>query len=89
MAGYLNLSKYRPLESGQTSVEYLLLMAMTFITAYILVRGPVANFTKGIFTTLQVGLQNMVTNAEWTPNATTFNQTGDPSSQARLKALHL
>lgn len=85
----IHLRKNHWRERGQTSVEYLLLLAMTFITAYIVVRGPVSFFTAGIFRNLTFGLQNMVTNAEWSPNATTFNQTGDPSSQARLKALHL
>ncbi len=76
-------------ERGQTSLEYLMLLAMTFIVAYIMVRGPVARFTQGIFETLFTGIQNVVENAEWSADKPQFNQSGHPSDQRRLKPLHL
>lgn len=74
---------------GQTSLEYLLLLVAAFITAYILVSGPFGNLTVGMFRTIISGLQNMVTNAEFNGEHPSFDQAGHPSSEKRLKPLHL
>jgi hypothetical protein len=74
---------------GQTSVEYLMLMAMAFITAYIIVTGPLATFTKGLFANLQEGIQNVITNAEWSPQEMPVGSKAHPTSKEHFKPMHL
>lgn len=74
---------------GQTSVEYLMLMAMAFITAYIMVRGPVGLFTKVLFQNLQEGMQNVITHAEWSADDIQVGNKSHPSNKEHFKAIHL
>lgn len=74
---------------GQTSLEYLLLLGATFVAAYIMVQGPVARFTTELFSNITSGIQNLITNAEWTSETLEYGQTGHPSHKDRLKPLHL
>ena len=77
-------------ESGQTTVEYLLLLAMTFITAYLMVTGPVSRFTQLMLFTIRASLANVVQNGELNPGQVYApGQPGHPSSPTRFKALHL
>ncbi len=82
--------KYRKGQGGQTSVEWLLLMAVAFITAYIVITGPVATFARDMVAGIKVGLLNIVQNAELTTSApVTAGSAGHPSDPRRMKALHL
>jgi hypothetical protein len=83
MVGHLNNNR------GQTSVEYLMLLAVTFIASYIMIRGPIGSFTTALFQNLYSGLQNLVTNAEFSGDTPAFDQAGHPSNTRRLKPLHL
>ncbi len=75
---------------GQTTVEYLMLIAAAFITAYIMVSGPLSKFTSGMLGTMRGSLQNVVQNGEMTPGAAIQDgQRGHPSDPTRYKALHL
>ena len=77
-------------ERGQTVVEYLMLLALTFITSYLMVTGPVANFTKLMLATFRSSLVNVVQNAELQPGQQVEpGEGGHPSDPARGKALHL
>jgi hypothetical protein len=75
--------------SGQTSLEYLMLLSLAFITAYIVIRGPMSIFTRRLLGNIFSGIQNLVTNAEWTTDDLQPFQGSHPSSQKRLKPLHL
>lgn len=75
---------------GQTSLEYLLLLAATFITAYIMVRGPIGKFTNQMFANIFSGLQNLITYAEWSSeDMEDVTKGSNPASPDRLKPLHL
>jgi hypothetical protein len=76
-------------ESGQTMVEYLMLLALAFITGYIVITGPVATFTTGMISGIRVGLLNVVQNAELTTSApVTAGSRGHPTDPTRMKRLH-
>lgn len=67
---------------GQTMVEWLLLMAASFITAYLVITGPIANFTVDFLAKLQRVTNNVVLTGEskvQTP----------PSDPKRFKPVHL
>lgn len=70
---------------GQTSVEYLLLLALVFITAYIILTQPLATFTTQILNNIVAGMQNLIRNAELSSGSTTPGTPGSPG----FKALHL
>jgi Flp pilus assembly pilin Flp len=76
-------------QKGQTAVEYLLLLAACFITAYLMIRGPVATFTKDTLTNILFGIKNVVTHGEWSGEELEFAKKGHPASPGRLKPLHL
>jgi len=80
----------RSREKGQTMLEWLLLMAMVFITGYLLITGPVARFTKFLLLDLRSRVRNVIQNAEMTPGELSGpGEAGHPMDPARLKALHL
>ncbi len=81
--------KKRSGQSGQTSVEYLLLLTVAFITAYIVITGPVATFASGMINGIKAGLFNVVQNAELSTTGTGFGNAGHPSDPERMKPLHL
>lgn len=74
---------------GQTSIEWLLLLLMAFITAYVMIQGPVASFTKDLLTNVMSGIQNLITNAEWTGDELQTGTGKHPSAPGRLKPMHL
>lgn len=74
---------------GQTSLEYLLLLAATFIAAYLMVRGPIGKFTNQMFANIFSGLQNLITYAEWSSEEMEAPTGSNPASPDRLKPLHL
>ncbi len=77
-------------ERGQTTVEYLLLLAAAFITSYIVMTGPMAQFTRQMIGTIRSSLVNVVQNGELTPGqVTTPGQNGHPGDPVRAKPLHL
>ena len=76
-------------ERGQTSVEYLLLLAMSFLMAYIVVRGPVSTFSSTMLRGIREGLSNVVEYGEMTKEDLQMGQPNHPASAQRLKPLHL
>lgn len=77
-------------EEGQTVVEYLLLLAMAFITAYILMTiGPLPRFTTQMLADIRTRLGNVVRNGQMESQGTEPGTSGHPSDPRRFKALHL
>ncbi len=77
-------------ERGQTMVEYLMLLGAAFITTYIVMIGPMADFTKLMLATIRSAIGNVVQNGELTPGEVLQpGQSGHPGDPARAKPLHL
>ncbi len=77
-------------ERGQTSVEYLLLLTVAFITAYFVVTGPLSLPTRYILVTIRSGIANTVRNGEWKEGQIVpTGAKGHPGDPARFQALHL
>jgi uncharacterized protein (UPF0333 family) len=75
---------------GQTSVEYLFLLSLVFITAYIILTGPLSRFTNSTFNNIESVLQNMVASGELdTGNVQVNGGTGTPMDQRRFRPVHL
>ena len=68
---------------GQTTVEWLLLMAVAFLTAYFIMTGPFATFTTNLISNIKSATNSIVRNGEVRPD------TAPPDTPARLKAVHL
>jgi len=83
------LVRYLKNRKGQTSLEYLLLLTVAFITAYILIRGPFAVFARELLANILTGVQNVVSFAEWREEPLEPNDPEHPSNPARLKPQHL
>lgn len=76
-------------QRGQTTVEYLLLLAATFVTSYFVVTGPMSNFTRQLLGTIRSALTNVVQNGELTPGEVLNpGQAGHPGDPARAKPVH-
>lgn len=76
-------------ERGQTTIEYLLLLSAAFITTYIVMTGPMADFTRQMLATIRSSLVNVVQNGELTPGqVNTPGQAGHPGDPVRAKPLH-
>jgi uncharacterized protein (UPF0333 family) len=76
-------------QKGQTTLEYILLLAATFVTSYFVVTGPMANFTRNMLQTIRSALVNVVQNGELTPGEVlSAGQAGHPGDVARAKPLH-
>lgn len=74
---------------GQTSLEYLLLMSVAFITAYILITGPIGRFTNLTLLRIRGGIQNTVRNGEWREGEVQGpGEKGHPGDPDRLKPVH-
>ncbi len=74
---------------GQTTVEYLLLLAATFVTSYFVVTGPMSTFTRQLLGTIRSALVNVVQNGELTPGEVLNpGQSGHPGDPARAKPVH-
>lgn len=77
-------------QRGQTSLEYLLLLSVAFITSYIMITGPLATFTQLTLVTIRSALGNVIRNGEMKPGTVAEpGEDGHPSNPARLKPLHL
>lgn len=74
---------------GQTSIEYLLLLAVAFLTSYIIVTGPAAGLTTDMLTFIRSGLGNVVKHGEWTTDTIEPAKGKHPGNPQRLKAVHL
>ncbi len=75
---------------GQTSIEYLMLMAVTFVAAYIMITRPLAGFVSGMITEIRVGILNVIQHGEWAPGQIiTPGQPGHPGDPKRLRPVHL
>lgn len=76
-------------KSGQTSLEYLLLMAAAFLTSYLVITGPLSGFTKQLLTDIRAGIGNVVSHAEWTDESIERGKDKHPSNPQRLRPVHL
>jgi hypothetical protein len=75
--------------AGQTTVEWLLLMSVAFITSYIMITGPLARYTKIVLLTFGSNVKNVVQNGELEAgNLVPAGQPGHPSDPTRYKYLH-
>lgn len=74
---------------GQTSVEYLLLLGATFIATYIMITGPLSNFTQITILQIRSALGNVVRNGEMKPGEVAQpGDPGHPSDPKRLRPVH-
>jgi len=91
MVDYLkSLLTYRSHTRGQTSLEYILLLTVAFITAYIVVTGPLLRPTQYVLATIRSGIQNTVRNGEWKDGEITpTGDNGHPIDARRFEGLHL
>jgi len=76
-------------QRGQTAVEYLLLLAVTFIVTYLSVTGPFADFTVSLLENLRSGIRNTVQHGEWSAEPLDFDDLRHPASPVRHRPLHL
>ncbi len=68
---------------GQTSVEWLMLMAAASLTAFVVISGPISNFTIGFVKEIRDFTQNIVLRGESDPKAP------PPSDPKRFRPVHL
>ncbi len=83
------LHKRRPGQSGQTVVEYIMLLALAAGSSYLVVTGPVQNFSRLMVATIRSTIVNVVQNAELKPGQQIeAGQAGHPGGAVRGKRLH-
>lgn len=75
-------------QGGQTSLEYLLLLSVSTLVAYLVIKGPASKFTAGIIEEILTGIQNVVAHAEWTPGTLEYRKGKHPTNPGRLKPVH-
>lgn len=81
--------KWRQNNKGQTSVEYLLLLTVAFISSYLVIMGPVASFTTSMILRLRSAMGNIVQNADLVPGQVVPpGDNNHPGSPKRLRRLH-
>lgn len=68
---------------GQAAIEWLLLLATTFITAYVIITGPFADFTAKFLGRIKAFTNNIVMNGESDAKAP------PPLAPKRFKPVHL
>lgn len=86
----LHIARKLKSQSGQVVVEWLLLMAMAFITAYlIMTAGPLPTFTTKLIGDIRSRLGNVVRNGEMETTGGEQGSAGHPSDSRRMKPLHL
>ena len=74
---------------GQTSLEYLMLLSVAFIAAYVGITVPLSTFTRLTLATIRGGIQNTVRNGEWKEGEVVGpGEKGHPGDQDRLKPVH-
>ncbi|MEZ4751230.1 MAG: hypothetical protein R3B54_11600 [Bdellovibrionota bacterium] len=69
-------------------MEYLLLLAVAFITTFIMMSGPIGNYVNNFITAMQTNMQNFIKNSEWGPDEVDLNDSEHPSAPERLRPLH-
>jgi Flp pilus assembly pilin Flp len=85
----MRLLRFARNDRGQTSVEYLMLLGATFITAYVMITGPFATFTTGMIAQIKNVTGNVVRNGEISGKGMNPGTAGHPARPERLKPLHL
>ena len=77
--------------SGQTSLEYLLLLSAAFVSAYLIVTQPLGSFTIRILSDIRGGIQSTVKDGEWKRGggAESGVSSDHPNDPSRKRALHL
>lgn len=76
-------------ESGQTLVEYLLLVAAASVTAFLIIsKGPIPAFTVKMLTEIKGAMQSIMRTAEIENGDVGYNDKNHPASKERLKAVH-
>lgn len=77
-------------EKGQVMVEYLLLLSVTFLIAYLMIsRGPLKDTTLNIVEDIRNGLSSLVRYGEFTAQPVEPPNPKYPGSPERLRPLHL
>ena len=81
--------RYLKNNRGQTSLEYLMLLAVAFVASYIVITGPLATFTRLTIFRIRGGIQNTVRNGEWREGEVQApGEKGHPGDPDRLKPVH-
>jgi hypothetical protein len=66
-----------------------MLLSVAFISAYLVVTGPLATFTRLTIFTIRSGIQNTVRNGEWRDGEVVGpGEAGHPGDPARLRPVH-
>ncbi len=68
---------------GQTTIEWLMLLAASFTTGYFIVTGPFATFTSNLLTRIRIYTNNIVLRGESDAKAPS------PSEPKRFRPVHL
>ena len=68
---------------GQTTIEWLMLLAASFTTGYFIITGPFAVFTKSFLVKIRGVTNNIVLSGESNPKAP------PPLAPKRFRAVHL
>ena len=76
-------------KKGQTSIEYLLLLAVVFIAAYLMMTRPLADFTRQFLSDIRSGISNVIQHAEWSNEQIAVGNPRHPASRERFRPLHL
>lgn len=68
---------------GQTTIEWIMLLAASFTTGYFIITGPFATFTTDLLTKIRVFTNNIVLQGESDAKA------APPLTPKRFKPVHL
>lgn len=82
-------NRRRRASAGQTTIEYLMLLAMAAGTAFLVINGPVKTFSSLIVVTFRSTLANVVQNGAMLPGDTAeIGDSRHPSARDHGKRLH-
>lgn len=70
-------------QKGQTTVEWLMLLAASFTTGYFIITGPFADYTTELIKNIRDFTENIVLTGE------TSDKALPPSAPKRFKPVHL
>jgi len=76
-------------ERGQTTIEYLMLLALVFMTAYLTMVGPFGDIAGWMLGDISNSIGNVIQNAEWSTERIEVGTPRHPSNPNRLRPLHL
>lgn len=85
----MDLRAFKTDRKGQTSLEYLLLMATTFLVSYLIMTGPLSGFTRQLLIDIRAGIGNAITHAEWTDEPIERGKDKHPGNPSRVRPVHL